>query len=793
MEVKDVDAAIGKQNEAVDLTPLDAADRPGRLSNLAISYVHRFERFSNVRDIDASILYQKEAVKLTPVKDISRPQRLSNLGGSLLRRFERFGEVDDIDGAIAQQNEALALTPKGNADRPTMLNNLGVLLMRRFERFGEVKDIDAAIAQETQAVDLTPPDSAHRPRWLNSLGISLRCRFERFEDVQDIGMAIEREIEAVDLTPLDSADRPRRLASLGSSLLCRFKRNGDSKDRQKAIDAFRSSSLSHNGDPVHRMQASLLYARLTHRKGDLTLASEAYTQAVDLLPETVWIGMDAVSQLNQLTSDFQSFGSNAAACLFSRAQSDPDHEQQYLGRALELLDQTRSILWSQASSLRQNLKDLRKKDKNLAEELDRIGRAIGQSCFRDSTSILSEAEEQHYRRSAEKWKELVLSARKLPGFEHFLLPLPIAELQMTAKSGPVVIINVSEYRSDALIVQPNSNLILLPLSSQATESVTILAKQWHRILRSGRSRYSEREEEEVTESGNQSLHEVLNQTWVHFGEPITQKLEELGLLHSESSEACRVWWCLTGEAAFLPIHASLPPLDQNGSQPAGMIDITVSSYTPTLSMLLRSQRQKALPLSMLAIGQPDYKGLPALPCVKAEIEAIRQLLPDAAFLEGPAASVEAVTATLSKFTWVHFACHGIQNDEKPLDSGLMLYNNLLLKLSRIAQTSLDGGEFAFLSSCQTATGSKLLPNESVHLAAGVQFLGFRSVIGTMWSVKDNDALYVARKFYQHIFRCGTSRATASDAAASLRLAVLSLRDEQKVPLAQWLPFIHFGC
>ncbi|KAG1736710.1 hypothetical protein EDD22DRAFT_852227 [Suillus occidentalis] len=39
-------------------------------------------------------------------------------------------------------------------------------------------------------------------------------------------------------------------------------------------------------------------------------------------------------------------------------------------------------------------------------------------------------------------------------------------------------------------------------------------------------------------------------------------------------------------------------------------------------------------------------------------------------------------------------------------------------------------EFAFLPACNTAVGDKETPNEIIHLAAGLQFSGFKSVVGT---------------------------------------------------------------
>ena len=43
--------------------------------------------------------------------------------------------------------------------------------------------------------------------------------------------------------------------------------------------------------------------------------------------------------------------------------------------------------------------------------------------------------------------------RRLPGFERFLLAPTDNELKAAAVSGPVVVINVSDYRCDALIIE----------------------------------------------------------------------------------------------------------------------------------------------------------------------------------------------------------------------------------------------------------------------------------------------------------------------------------------------------
>ena len=61
----------------------------------------------------------------------------------------------------------------------------------------------------------------------------------------------------------------------------------------------------------------------------------------------------------------------------------------------------------------------------------------------------------------------------------------------------------------------------------------------------------------------------------------------------------------------------------------------------------------------------------------------------------------------------------------------------------------------------------------------------------MWSVGDKDALTVAMHIYGELFKDGTGQASASKAALALHQAILLLR-ANNVPLARWVPFVHFG-
>jgi len=63
-----------------------------------------------------------------------------------------------------------------------------------------------------------------------------------------------------------------------------------------------------------------------------------------------------------------------------------------------------------------------------------------------------------------------------------------------------------------------------------------------------------------------------------------------------------------------------------------------------------------------------------------------------------------------------------------------------LTLLDIIEKHLSHAEFAF--SCHTAIGDEEMPDEMIHLAAGIRFSGFKSVVGILWEVDDAVAKHV---------------------------------------------------
>ena len=203
---------------------------------------------------------------------------------------------------------------------------------------------------------------------------------------------------------------------------------------------------------------------------------------------------------------------------------------------------------------------------------------------------------------------------------------------------------------------------------------------------------------------------------------------------SESPQ--RLWWLAAGVFACLPIHAA-GIYDQPEVECIG--DYVVSSFIPTLGTLLTPVPEVTAPPKMVVIIDPVSLGN-----ATAELKKIEQYVPTERLVklgtrEAPA-NEEDVLSCLQSTSIAHFACHGIQDAENPLNSTLYLRKSQVksleskLGVSSLMRLSLRNSSLVFLSACETAMGGGELPDESRHLAATFLFCGFRGAVGTMWCV-----------------------------------------------------------
>jgi CHAT domain-containing protein len=233
-------------------------------------------------------------------------------------------------------------------------------------------------------------------------------------------------------------------------------------------------------------------------------------------------------------------------------------------------------------------------------------------------------------------------------------------------------------------------------------------------------------------------------------------------------------------------------------------DYVVSSYTPTVTALLNklkgSLTTKQNPISMLLISQPSTPGQIRIPGAREESHAIQNKMEAAAvrtlLLEGASAIIAQVKTEMNSHSWVHFACHAIQDIKEPLKSGVQLHDNRL-ELLELMKQQLPNADFAFLSACQTSTGDEKLSEEAVHLAAGMLAAGYQSVVATMWSIKDEYGPVVAKDFYAYIVdeNVENRQLDSANAAHALHYAIQNIRKnvgDTEEALLTWVPYVHFG-
>ena len=134
---------------------------------------------------------------------------------------------------------------------------------------------------------------------------------------------------------------------------------------------------------------------------------------------------------------------------------------------------------------------------------------------------------------------------------------------------------------------------------------------------------------------------------------------------------------------------------------------------------------------MVVVIQSQTPGQKSLPCTLDELHKIEAHVPHKELVKLVPGFVKDVLLNIPVTSIAHFACHGQQNEQNPLESALILEDGKL-KVSEIMQHSMPNASLAFLSACETAMGDENLPDEAIHLGATLLFAGFHRVVATMW-------------------------------------------------------------
>jgi hypothetical protein len=777
-ELADIEDSISNLRKAVQLTGDDHTNKAMYLSSLGDSQRARFERIGELADLEDSVTNMQKAVQLTNDRHKNKGAYLSNLGTSQRVRFERLGELTDLHASISNLNAAVQLTDDRRLNKPLLLSNLGNSQRDRFRRLGKLTDIDNSILNLKKAVQLTNDGRPNKPALLSNLGMSQKYRFNRIGKLTDLEDSISNLRRAVQLTDDGEPNKALFLINLGDSQILRFEHFSDTADHAAAISAFRTAARLPTAYPSHALSAARRWALSSHLNNDLLSALEGYRTALETLPKVAWLGLSTDSRQKWLVEEgAEDLSRLAASCAIQLGHFE---------EAVELLDLGRSVFWQQASTLRGDLEKLREEAPAMAAQFETVGQKLEASNFSDSPfhvdKGVGEDIGEERRRLVTVWENLLDKIRHLPEFEYFLRPVPFRQLRQAVTGGLVVIINASEYRVDALIFDEVREIEHVSLPDIDLDTLSELARD----LRLHPTDGSQRRRQNYN---SRSLKPALREVWNNIIVTIFDKIHISSKINSDIHKH-HIFWYPTGPLTFIPIHAA---------GPGGTVDVTnlvISSYVTTLSSSLQAQKKCTRGLGrFLAVSQPDTPGQNPIPLSTEEVDKVVQVVSlstdNIVWLHGSDATVDRVSSALDLCSWVHFACHGMQHPTSGLNSAFALHDGNL-DIAKIAPKKLPNAQFAFLSVCHAAAGVRDIPGEAMHLAGGLQFAGFPSIIATMWGIRDADAPIVANHTYEYLFRNGAEAFNPSDAAAALNRAVLRLREDPNVTVDRWAPFIHFG-
>ncbi|KAI9452977.1 CHAT domain-containing protein [Lactarius psammicola] len=657
----------------------------------------------------------------------------------------RDGDITEINEAIEKGRSVVASAPRNQLSSGLFLL-FGKILFEASERTNKIEYLNESISTHRQIAE-NPSSNIVRSAALRQLIQSLLTRLEysprhRTQDLDELVKLLSQSANDGYVTLPD-----RFLFACKWAFLAR-------RTRHSSVSTAYESAMS-------LVQDTLLFAP-TLQLQHTTLATSHHTHSMPL--------------------DYASY----------------QVDLYQLEEAVETLERGRALLWSEMRHLRTSVDQLLEADPQLGHRFAAVNQDLEEltKSIPPSHEFSMDDGGADDLRAVDPFGRLLLKQRgllkergnlisqiqALPGFDSFLTSPLFNTLRSAATSGPVIIINHSVWHSDILILLPNTSPSRIPTPCDFYNCARVLKdKLLDSRLKSGLD----------STDYDRTLAFVLAELYNLVGKPVIDRLRLLNV-----PEQSRIWWCPTSVFCSLPLHA-MGPIPSDDGEMRYFLDLYICSYTPTLSALIQSRNRDSGSRSLdrpslLLVAQPD----PSLPTVSGEIQVVQALDTEVTSLVSEAATPDEVIDAFHHHQFVHFACHGTLATGKPFEAGFELHGGERLTLLEIVRSRLPTAEFAFLSACHTAeVTEESIVDEVLHLAAAVQYCGFRSVVGTMWAMVDEDGRDLAENFYKALF--SNSRREQGipyheRSAKALRFAVKKLRRKRWITLERWVNFVHYG-
>ncbi|CAH0052259.1 unnamed protein product [Clonostachys solani] len=799
--------AIDKGREAEKSYPKGHGVLPTLRSNIGMCLSYRYSRSHSMEDLDNAIGLIRGAIEDLSAANSETHGDMAglknNLGLLLGKKYERNKSKETLDEAIDVARESVDAILESHVNRPLLLNNLALRLGEKFLLDKSLQHLDEAIQLSRQTAEATP-DHPYSAGWLVNLRNLLDEKYSYTKLESDREAAIQASYDAIKAISSGNPVRGTLLKGLGDQLLNRYQQEKSAEDFSESMKHFRTA-LYHEESPISDRIAAgrqllLSFPASGERPAqEMDKDAEATIDLITLLaPKSL-----QVADKQYLLSGVVGYASDAAAIALA-VEREPV-------KAISRLEKGRGVLASSLQDLRTDLSQLEGDHPELASSFVDIRDTLDRSYWTDlqtrigdnspgsspdNASQFLEAEIDKRHKANEQMQRLLQDIRTKDGFERFLLPVSEAEMRQAASQGPIVIVNVSIFRCDALVIDepgvraiPLDKLTRRDILDQPSDSLSI---------------------------------ETLSWLWEVIVNPVCEALE---LNKPDSGEPRkRIWWIPTGPLVGFPLHAAGDHRKGDGNT---TLDRVISSYSSTIKAIIHTRQQPSQEIPTKGTGRavliamPQTVGQSSLGNVMGENDEVKRICAEMKLrpvsLLKP--SAKEVLSELKDCQVFHFAGHG-SSQMDPLQSSLLLED---WKVSPLTVEKMMGVNvsskppfLAYLSACRTGQiKDKRSVDESIHLATAFQLAGFRHVVGTLWEVEDKECVAIARSTYEFMKEnMKENQISDSSVSSGLHQALRQSRDdwikgcgrtgadqgrdmvliesEEDEPMPSWVPYVHYG-
>ena len=266
---------------------------------------------------------------------------------------------------------------------------------------------------------------------------------------------------------------------------------------------------------------------------------------------------------------------------------------------------------------------------------------------------------------------------------------------------------------------------------------------------------------------SQTVDAIMADIWKLLMGPIHERLREL--------DVDSVVILAHGGLSLLPLHAAWRAHGDGRRQ--YFIDHHAVSYAQSVASI--SWSDERFRSSIVTI---DPISDPPLPLAAVECGDARKYFHEQQTLSGKQATHKRVMQEIPLHTHIHFACHGTAAWDDVLSSSLRLTGGAL-EVGALADR-LGTTRLVVLSACDLGW-SDFRHAPSVHHSAATAIVnaGARAVIASLWSVDDQAAHLILRRFYELYARDHLPPAMA---------LAMSQREARHRDIVSWAPFVLTG-